>query len=271
MHWGSDSCRRTTSGHEPTGKEIALQTAHRDYETHRLEKRPSADVIELLRTIPPTFVSDYLKQIGIVNHTLRGVYPLSRFGEYRRHIAGPVITMQMAPVNEAYAYIDAPYRHTEIVEQGEPGDVLVIAGQGAPYGFWGDHTTHEAMKQRLEAVVIDGYTRDSRPIRDTGFPVFSTGVTFESYVRRYDPVGYNTPVAAAGAMVRPGDVIVGDDDGVVVIPLEVLDQVVEGVASIAETEEMLRDAVASNKPWDEIYNEIHHLKYLKDGASGEDE
>lgn len=242
-----------------------MQAVKRDYESRKLEKRPSQDVIALLRTIPPSFVSDYLKQIGIVNHTLRGVYPLNKFKEYRNHIAGPAFTMQMAPVNEAYPYIEAPYRHTEIVEQGEPGDVLVIAGQGAPFGFWGDHTTHEAMKQKLEAVVIDGYTRDSRPIRETGYRVFSTGVTFESYVRRYDPVGYNVTVAAAGAMVRPGDIIVGDDDGVVVIPQEVLDQVVEGVSEIAATEDALRDAVASNKPWEEIYDEIHHLKYLQDG------
>lgn len=236
----------------------------RDYASKKLNRRPSSEVIDLLRTTPPSFVSDYLKQIGIVNHTIRGVKPLSPFKEYRRHIAGPAYTMQMAPVTEAYPYTSAPYMHTEVEEQGEEGDVFVIAGQGAPYGFWGDHTTHQAINQKLEAVVIDGYTRDSRPIRDTGFPLFATGVTFESYVRRFDPVGYNVTVAVGGAMVRPGDIIVGDDDGVVVIPIEVLDDVVEGVRKIAETEDMLREAVATEKPWSEIYPEIHRRKYLKD-------
>jgi regulator of RNase E activity RraA len=234
----------------------------RDYASHRLTERPSPEVIALLETIPPSYISDYLKQIGIVNHTIRGVKPLTPFKEYRRHIAGPAYTMQMAPVSEAYPYTEAPYMHTEVEEQGEPGDVFVIAGQGAPYGFWGDHTTHQAIKQRLAAVVIDGFTRDSRPIRDTGFPVFATGVTFESYVRRFDPVGYNVTVAVGGAMVRPGDVIVGDDDGVVVIPIEVLEDVVAGVEGIANAEEMLRDAVATDRPWSEIYPDIHRLKYL---------
>ena len=172
--------------------------------------------------------------------------------------------MYFAPVSEAYLYTEAPFMHTEVVEQAEAGDIVVIAGQGAPYGFWGDHTTHQAINQKLSAVVIHGYTRDSRAIIETGFPVFSTGITFESYVRRYDPVAYNIPVDCAGAMVRPGDVLVGDDDGVVVIPIEVLDRVVAGVAQIAEAEDHLRSAVAEHKAWGEIYPEIHRLKYLAD-------
>jgi len=225
-------------------------------------------MIAFLKTIPPSFVSDYLKKIGIVNHTIRGVRPLCPFQDYRRHAAGPVITMHLVPVSEAYPYMDAPYMHTEIVEQAEAGDVVVIAGQGAPYGFWGEHTTHQALNQGVDAVVIDGYTRDSRPIIDSGLPVFCTGVTFESYVRRYDPVGYNVPVACGGAMVRPGDVVVGDDDGVVVIPKEVLPEVVRGVQTIAEAEEELREAVASGTPWNEIYPKIHRRKYLRE-ANGE--
>jgi len=234
----------------------------RDYEAHRLRNRPEPAILERLRRIPAAFISDYLKKIGIVNHTLRGVRPLSPFPSYRSHVAGSAITMAFAPVSEAYPYLEAPYMHTEIVEQAEAGDVIVIAGQGAPYGFWGDHTTHQAMSQNLSAVVIDGYTRDSRPIRDTGFPVFSSGVTFESYVRRYDPVGYNVPVACAGAMVRPGDVIVGDDDGVVVIPIEVLDRVMGGIAVVDGAEDELRTAVATGTPWKEIYPMIHKRKYL---------
>lgn len=235
----------------------------RDYEAHRLLKRPAPALIETLRKIPTAFISDYLKQIGVINHTLRGVHPLSPFPEYRQHIAGPAITMDLAPVSEAYPYTHAPYMHTEIVEQAQAGDVVVIAGKGAPFGFWGDHTTHQAIRQRLSAVVIDGFTRDSRPIKDTGFPVFSTGVTFESYVRRFDPVGYNVTVACAGAMVRPGDVIVGDDDGVVVIPIEVLDRVVAGMAVIDEAESELREAVEKGVAWSEIYPEIHRKKYLE--------
>lgn len=235
----------------------------RDYETNRLKKRPDGAKVETLRSIPTAFVSDYLKQIGIINHRVRGVRAIGPFPN-DRHVAGCAVTMYFAPVSEAYPYTDAPFMHTEVVEQAEAGDIVVIAGQGAPYGFWGDHTTHQAINQKLSAVVIDGYTRDSRAIGETGFPVFASGITFESYVRRYDPVAYNIPVDLGGAMVRPGDVLVGDDDGVVVIPIEVFDQVVEGVIQIADAENHLRGAVADGKPWNEIYPDIHRLKYLAD-------
>lgn len=245
----------------------------RDYESRRLEDRPPAELIEALKAVPTAFVSDYLKQIGIVNHTIRGVRSLSPFDPTgpTRSVAGPAVTMYFAPVSEAYSYLDAPYMHTEVVEQCEAGDVMVIAGQGAPYGFWGDHTTHQALQQDIEAVVIDGYTRDSRAIKATTLPVFSTGVTFESYVRRYDPVAYNIPVDVGGAMVRPGDVLVGDDDGVVVIPQECVERVVtEGLDVIANAETNLRSAVAAHRPWNEIYGEIHRLKYVApDGGEAE--
>lgn len=236
----------------------------RDYDTNRLQKRPDAAKIDILRSIPTAYVSDFLKQIGIINHRVRGVNAIQAFAD-DKSVAGCAVTMYFAPVSEAYPYTEAPYMHTEVVEQAEAGDIVVIAGQGAPFGFWGDHTTHQAINQRLSAVVIDGYTRDSRAIKETGFPVFSTGVTFESYVRRYDPVAYNIPVDLGGAMVRPGDVLVGDDDGVVIIPIEVFDQVVEGVLKIKYAEDQLRTAVAEKKPWNEIYPEIHRLKYLADG------
>ena len=237
----------------------------RDYETNRLTERPAPEVLEKLRTVPTAFVSDFLKQIGIINHRIRGVRAIAPF-DSDKHVAGCAVTMYFAPVSEAYPYTDAPFMHTEVVEQAEAGDIVVIAGQGAPFGFWGDHTTHQAINQKLDAVVIDGYTRDSRAILQTDFPVFSTGITFESYVRRYDPVAYNIPVDVGGAMVRPGDVLVGDDDGVVVIPIEVLDQVIAGVDGIADAEQHLRGAVADGKPWEEIYPEIHRLKYLAEDS-----
>lgn len=232
-----------------------------EYERRKLRTRPNAELVARLRTTPTPWISDCLKQLDIVNHTLRGVKPLAEFAKYGHHVAGPAFTMEMAPVTGAYPYLEAPYLHTEIVEQGEAGDVLVIAGHGAPYGFFGDHTTLTAVQHGLSTVVIDGYVRDARLIRETGFPVFCTGWTLESYVKRFDAVGYNTTVAVGGAMVRPGDVIVGDDDGVVVIPVEVLERVVQALGQLAEVEALLAEAVAAGKPWREIYPELQRLKY----------
>lgn len=233
----------------------------RDYEAWALKKRPDPATLEYLRKVPTAFVSDCLKRLEIRNHALRDVRLSYNMPGKQVSIAGAAITMQFAPHTEVRPYYESAYLHTEMVEQGQPGDVLVIAGSGAPYGFWGEHTTNQAIRQKLQGVVIDGYTRDIKPIRSSGLCVFSTGVTFESYVRRYDPVGFNTAVSVAGAQVRPGDVMMGDDDGVLVIPQEIVSQVADVAADIERLELDLEKAVKSGRPWTEIYRDIHHRKY----------
>ncbi len=232
-----------------------------EYEDRRLANRPSAESLDYLRTVPTAFVSDCLKRLEIRNTTLRGVQLHHRMPDARVSFAGPAITMEFAPHRETMPYYNAPYKHTQIVEQAEAGDVIVIAGMGQPYGFWGEHTSHQALNQGVEAVVIDGYTRDIRAIRACGFPVFSTGITYESYVRRYDPVGYNVRCHVAGAQVNPGDVVMGDEDGVLVVPQEVVDRIAETAADIARLEVELEVAVKEGRPWNEIYRDIHHRKY----------
>jgi 4-hydroxy-4-methyl-2-oxoglutarate aldolase len=238
-----------------------LTREKRDYADWRLQERPDRKLIDYLKTVPTAFVSDCLKRLEIHNITLRDVHLPFPLREDRVSVVGPAVTMQWAPHSETNPYYDANYLHTEIVEEGKAGDVIVLAGMGQPYGFWGEHATNQAAKQGIEAIVIDGYTRDLKPIRAMGYPVFCTGITFESYVRRCDPVGYNVPVGVAGAQVRPGDVIMGDDDGVLVIPKEMLSQVVDVAVDVTNLEGDLDKAVKSGKPWTEIYREIHHRKY----------
>ena len=233
----------------------------RDYAAWALKQRPEPDALAYLRKVPTAFVSDCLKRLEIRNHALRDVRLDYVMPGPQVSIAGAAVTMQWAPHTEVRPYYEAPYLHTEVVEQAQAGDVLVIAGMGAPYGFWGEHTTNQAIKQKLQGVVIDGYTRDIKPIRKSGLCVFSTGVTFESYVRRYDPIGFNTPVSVAGAQVRPGDVMMGDDDGVLVIPQEIVNQVADVAADIERLEVELDKAVKSGRAWTDIYRDIHHRKY----------
>jgi regulator of RNase E activity RraA len=233
----------------------------RDYEAWALKDRPDEETLRYLRTVPTAFVSDCLKRLEIRNHALRDVRLAYDMPEGQVSIAGAAITMQWAPHTETRPYYEAPYLHTEVVEQAQAGDVIVIAGMGAPYGFWGEHASAQAVNQRVQGVVIDGYTRDIKGVRKSGLCVFSTGVTFESYVRRYDPIGFNTPVSVAGAFVRPGDVMMGDDDGVLVVPQEIVSQVAEVAADIERLELDLGQAVKSGMPWSDIYRTIHHRKY----------
>lgn len=227
------------------------------YEALRLRERPSRALMDVLRATPAAVISDYLKRIGIVNFTLRGVRAMVPPASAAERVVGPAITFGFAPINGAYSFREGRYLLAEMVEQAEENDVIVIAGQGAPYGFWGGQVTHQSVKKRLAGAIIDGYTRDSEEIRERKLPVFSTGVTFEAYVGRYEAITFNSPIACAGAMVRPGDVMVGDADGVVVVPHEVLERVVSGVAVIAEEERETTRLVAAGTPWSEIYKKFY--------------
>lgn len=235
----------------------------RDYEAWALKQRPDRETLAYIRTVPTAFVSDCLKRLEIRNHVLRDVRLSYDLPGKQVSVAGAAITMQWAPHSEVLPYYESPYLHTQVVEQAQEGDIIVIAGMGAPYGFWGEHASNQAVNQKVQGVVIDGYTRDIKGCQSTGLAVFSTGVTMESYVRRYDPVGFNTTVSAAGAMVRPGDVVMGDNDGVLVIPQEIVGKVAEVAADIERLEVDLGKAVAAGVPWSEIYRTIHHRKYYQ--------
>lgn len=230
--------------------------------------------VEFLRKCPTAFLSDVYKKIGLDkdNLTAGELSPLKEFTNTEDgilgsafHIAGPAVTMRFVPATEAELYTDLEYKHTDIVENADPGSVIVIDGQGAPYGYWGKNANLTAIRENLEGVVIDGYTRDVRPVKDANLPVFCTGTTMNSYVRQYDLVGYNDTVNVDGATIHPGDMIVGDNDGVVVVPQTHFDEILEEAKNIVELEEDMTELVEESRSWNEdIYPTVHKQKYTKD-------
>ena len=109
-----------------------------------------------------------------------------------------------------------------------PGEVMVVdAGEGALHATWGDITTLEAAQRGVSGVVVGGAVRDTADIIEMGFPVFCRAITLRGPAQGIDGA-IDVPIVVGGVTVRPGDVIFGDDDGVVVIPLEDLDAVIAG-------------------------------------------
>jgi len=100
----------------------------------------------------------------------------------------------------------------------EAGDILVLTNGGSPQGaLWGEIATYYSQIRKLGGAVIDGATRDTLQITEMGFPVFASHISV-SYPGKRGPGAVNVPVVMAGATVNPGDLIVGDADGVIVIP-----------------------------------------------------
>ncbi len=122
----------------------------------------------------------------------------------------------------------------------QPGDIVVATnGGGAQGALWGDMITYYARLRGIGGAVIDGAARDSGPIREMGFPVFSTAISV-SHPEKRSPGSVNVPVSVAGAIVHPGDLIVGDDDGVLVIPPDCLEAAVARAEARAAQEEAMR-------------------------------
>lgn len=100
----------------------------------------------------------------------------------------------------------------------EEGDVLVITNGGSSDGaMWGEMATYYSRIRRLAGAVIDGAARDSRQVSEAEFPVFASHIAV-SYPGKRGPGAVNVPVVVAGVTVNPGDLVVGDADGVIVIP-----------------------------------------------------
>jgi 4-hydroxy-4-methyl-2-oxoglutarate aldolase len=104
------------------------------------------------------------------------------------------------------------------IEVAGTGDVIVAeVGGDIEAGVWGEIMTFAAQTRGIAGLVINGAVRDAKGIRELGFPVFAAGISMKGTGK--DHLGYiNHPISCAGVVVNPGDVVLGDDDGVVIIP-----------------------------------------------------
>jgi 4-hydroxy-4-methyl-2-oxoglutarate aldolase len=119
-----------------------------------------------------------------------------------------------------------------------PGDVLVVAPSGGDeYGYWGEIFAHAAIARGLAGLVIDGCVRDATELRELGFPVFARGLAIRGTVKRPDARGaLGVPVAVGGGIVEPGDLIVGDEDGIAVVEQARVDEVLAAADRRVATE-----------------------------------
>jgi 4-hydroxy-4-methyl-2-oxoglutarate aldolase len=141
------------------------------------------------------------------------------------------------------------------------GQVLVFTNGGSSQGaLWGDVACGFAMKKRVAGAVVDGAVRDTDAIREMGFPVWATAISVEHPEKR-GPGAVNVPVVLGGVLVEPGDIVVGDADGVLVIPRKLLAHAVEGAEKRAAFEVQFRARIAAG----ELPLDILGLREIIDG------
>jgi len=175
----------------------------------------------------------------------------------RETIAGTAHTIQMVPVGyETDGHFD---RILESLTACGEGDIVVRSAPGTEVGCWGELLSTAARSEGAIGAVVDAPTRDARLVEDLEFPVWATGHAALDSNGRVDISDWDVPVVCGGIEVAPGDVIVADYEGVVRIPPDLLDDLIERAEADLETERRVREDLASGRDFEAVYREHKKL------------
>lgn len=142
--------------------------------------------------------------------------------------------------------------HRAII-QAAPGDVLVVStGDGWEYGYWGEILSRAAQARGLAGLVIDGGVRDADAIETIGLPVFSRPLCIRG-TGKAEGGALNRPLQIGDVVIRPGDVVIGDRDGVVMTPADRLAAVIDASEAREEKERRILDRLAAGETTLGIY------------------
>ncbi|SEM35696.1 ribonuclease activity regulator RraA [Nonomuraea pusilla] len=186
--------------------------------------RPTAGMIEALGEVSAATACAKLHQMGITRTFIDGPVPLHRTPDV--HVTGGAVTLQFLPRREdvfSGTEQEDAERKTAlwgVLESIRPGDVLVVSAQASHFtGCLGDMLVRYFKLRGGAGIVVDGRVRDAARVRALGVPIWCTGVTphYASQTELW-PSAFNVPVGVGGVLVTPGDIIVADEDGAVVVP-----------------------------------------------------
>jgi 4-hydroxy-4-methyl-2-oxoglutarate aldolase len=215
-----------------------LSQQHGDARTVDGAVQPDLDLLaHLERTLYAAVISDALDDLGIREQAM---------AEYLRPVGAKVTLAGWARTiicMDVYHVDGDPYgMEIEAVDSILPGEVVVVATGGSRRNApWGELLSTAAVARGARGAVIDGLVRDVRRIQELGFPVFAAGMKPVDSKGRGRVVAYNVPVQCGRVLVRPGDLVVGDLDGIVVVPAGKVDDVVRLATDKVTRENHSRD------------------------------
>src|SRR5665648_414989 len=204
-------------------------------ETTLFKRAGEADIRSILEQVSTANVSDAWHR----QPSLPGIRPLLPGA----HMCGPAVTVR--------TYAGDWAKPVEAIDVCKPGDVLVIDACDATPAMWGELATHSAMVKGIAGLVVWGAIRDTPEIARLGFPAFSSKVCANAG----EPKGFGeigVPIVIAGQTVRPGDWIVGDDDGVMVLPKKQAVELANRAMDVLEKENRLRGEIDAGKTLTEV-------------------
>lgn len=206
-----------------------------------------------LRGLGSCALSDALDALGL-EQVVHGVSGLTM---PETSYAGRAVTVRLGPTTETTT---SSHLGADAVDHAGPGEVIVVANDGrTECAAWGGLLSTAAARNGVAGVVVDGAVRDVDEARSAGLPVHGIRATPVTARGRVAQISWNEQVLLAGVPVRPGDWVVADESGVIVIPADRLDEVIVVADRIAGTEARLAEEIRAGRAVIDVMNSRYEL------------
>jgi regulator of RNase E activity RraA len=207
------------------------------------------ELIDRLERLYPAVVADCLDRLGyrtqVLDPHVRPLDPQSK-------VAGYAATVHCVQVDAVPADQENWYRgEMTAVDSLQPGDVMVVSTCRGSY--WGELLATASRYRGARGLVADAYTRDTLALVEMGFPTFAAGIHCADSLGRIDVDAVGVPIECAGVEIAPGDLVLGDHDGVVAIPAALGEEVVGLAEEKVAGENLVREKLAEGMPVSEAF------------------
>ena len=222
------------------------------------------EMLEAFKKITTATLTTVLLKKGLRNVWVRGAFALSND---QSRVVGPAFTLRFIPAREDLATPaswSSPISTRAAIEEMPEGCIAIVGAEGyRDAGIFGDILC-ERMKQRnVAALVTDGVVRDVEGVEQTKLPVWAAGTSSPPSVAGLTFVGWQEPVGCGGVAIFPNDLIVADKDGAVVIPADIVEEVLAYSKEQERLEEWILDEVKNGASLPGLYppNESNKIRY----------
>ena len=199
----------------------------------------SDDLLKQIAAYSAATIHEALGKYGALPSGIRPVSPAMK-------LCGRAFTIQSMPGDNLLLH--------RAIAQASPGDVLIADMSGFyEAGYWGEILTVASQARGIAGLVLDGCIRDANEIEELGFPVFSRGLCIRG-TTKYGKGSLNEPISIGDIRIEPGDVIVGDRDGLVIIPASRVEETIEKSEARIQKEQRTMQALRDGKTTLEIYS-----------------
>jgi RraA family protein len=208
------------------------------FRIHPFAPAAPADLVQALSRVATAHLSDNMNRLYSVSAALRPCHKGGRF-------AGPALTVKVPPGDNLMVH--------KAIDIARPGDVIVVDAAGVlEQAIIGEIMSALAASRGVAGMIIDGAIRDADALRLSSFPVYARGVTHRGPYKN-GPGEINAPVSIGGLVVQPGDLVVGDDDGLIVVATDVAPEVLDRAKVQAAEEEALLAQIRSGATVDRAW------------------